>query len=572
MKLKVLSYIFLYFVVVSCNKQLSESSSIQRLTRDVSVLADDSLGGRLTGTSYEAKSADYISEEFRKMRLTLKFDSLDGSNLQPFTFYTGFETLKSARIEFTKEGKREDIQDPTLLYPTAYSGNGAVSGKVIDVGYGLKSPDGKVNDFENITEKGAIYLVNLGWNPEIDPHVDWALYDSWRTRVQNLLDLKPKGVILYNSNDYLGQDNFKGFSAYSPYSFPILYFDLKKYEDEVYGSGRAGNNTLLYLLQSDNVSLASDFRIVKDTGYNVLGYLDNKKEKTIVIGAHYDHLGKGEFGHTLSNSTDIHNGADDNASGVALMLELARKLRRTKNLNYNFLFIGFSGEELGLLGSNYYVKHPIIDNKKVVAMLNFDMVGKLDSTLFINGTGTSPAWDIILNTLPSDPFKIKTSTSGQGPSDHTSFYNNDIPVLHFFTGAHSDYHKPEDDIEKINYKGIYQITDYVLEIIKKIPDENAMVFTPTKNTEQTRSRFKVTLGIMPDYAYEGFGLRVDGITQDKPAAKAGILKGDIIIQMSTEAIRDIYDYMNGLSKYREGDTIDVVVQRGDNTVKLKVTF
>ena len=307
------------------------------------------------------------------------------------------------------------------------------------------------------------------------------------------------------------------------------------------------------------------------TGRNVLGFIDNKAENTIVIGAHYDHLGYGDEGSLHRGEKAVHNGADDNASGVAVMLSLADKLKKT-NTNNNYLFMAFSGEEMGLLGSNYFVKNATIDAKKINYMINMDMVGRLkDSTLAVYGTGTSPIWRQTISSH-NDDFKLVEKESGVGPSDHTSFYLADIPVLHFFTGQHEDYHKPTDDQELLNYEGMYQISDYIFSIISDMDDKGKLAFKKTKNESESAPRFKVTLGVIPDYLFEGKGMRIDGVTEGKPAEKAGIVKGDVVVKMGDIDIVDMMSYMTGLSKFEKGNSTTVEVLREGKIVKTEVTF
>lgn len=307
------------------------------------------------------------------------------------------------------------------------------------------------------------------------------------------------------------------------------------------------------------------------TGRNVIGFIDNKMENTVIIGAHYDHLGYGDEGSLHRGEKAIHNGADDNASGVSVMLNLADKLKNT-NTNNNYLLMAFSGEEMGLLGSNYFVKNATIDTKKVNYMINMDMVGRLkDSMLAVYGTGTSPIWSQTINSLNSD-FKLIEKESGVGPSDHTSFYLNDIPVLHFFTGQHENYHKPSDDAELLNYDGMYQISEYIYAIISDLNDNDKLTFVKTKNESDNVPRFKVTLGVIPDYLFDGKGMRIDGVTDDRPAHKAGIKKGDVVVKMGSIKIVDMMSYMKGLSQFEKGNTTTVEVLRDGKIVETEVTF
>ncbi len=309
------------------------------------------------------------------------------------------------------------------------------------------------------------------------------------------------------------------------------------------------------------------------TGTNVLGYIDNNAENTIVIGAHYDHLGFGGDGSLFrGDEKAIHNGADDNASGVAVMLDLAKKLQKT-NTNNNYLFIAFSGEEMGLLGSNYFVKNPTFDIKKVDYMINMDMVGRLkqDSTLAVYGVGTSTRFKQTLK-ANNDKFKLVENESGVGPSDHTSFYLSDIPVLHFFTGQHEDYHKPSDDFEKLNYEGMNTISNYIFAVISDLNNAGKLSFRTTKNESEEVPRFKVGLGVIPDYLYDGKGMRIDGVTEGRAAHKAGLLKGDVVIKLGETDITDMMSYMKALSTFSEGDSTKVVVDRDGKQVVAELVF
>lgn len=315
------------------------------------------------------------------------------------------------------------------------------------------------------------------------------------------------------------------------------------------------------------------------TGRNVLGFIDNNAKNTIVIGAHYDHLGYGGEG-SLYREKDkaVHNGADDNASGVAVMLNLASRLNfknnhaETKDAN-NYLFMAFSGEEMGLLGSNYFSKNPTIDAKSINYMINMDMVGRMkaDSTLAVYGTGTSPMFKQTLK-ANNDKFKLIENESGVGPSDHTSFYLIDIPVLHFFTGQHEDYHKPGDDSEKLNYDGMNLISDYLFEIINDLNDNGKMSFRKTANESDNVPTFKVGLGVVPDYLFDGKGMRIDGTREDTPAIRAGLQKGDVVIKLGGNEVTDMMSYMKALSTYDKGDEAAITVKRNEEVIDTKVKF
>ena len=314
------------------------------------------------------------------------------------------------------------------------------------------------------------------------------------------------------------------------------------------------------------------------TGKNVIAYLNNNAKKTIVIGAHYDHLGLNQHHNStkMNSEGEIHNGADDNASGVSGVLELARMFSQNKTKeNVNYIFALFSGEEDGLIGSKFMAKTLKENYPNVVAMINMDMIGRLNDKkeLTVGGIGTCPDFKNIVEKNKPAGYNITLDDSGIGPSDHTSFYLKDIPVLFMFSGTHSDYHKPSDDEEKINYTGVTNIVDYVFRITNDIANMENVVFTKTKtNASKSVPKYKVTLGVMPDYADYGDGLHIDGVTDDRPASKAGIESGDVIIKMGDCDIKEVYSYMDCLAKFKIGETIDVTYIRNGETKVTRLTF
>jgi hypothetical protein len=309
---------------------------------------------------------------------------------------------------------------------------------------------------------------------------------------------------------------------------------------------------------------------------NVAAYLDNGAAYTIVIGAHYDHLGLGYDRNSLDANAagKIHNGADDNASGTAGVVELARYFAKNGvKEQHNFLFLCFSGEELGLIGSKKFTENATIDFSKVSFMVNMDMIGRLNTEkrLMVGGVGTAPDFVPAVNSAKGD-LTIKLDSAGIGPSDHTSFYLKNIPVLFVFTGQHSDYHKPSDDVEKVNFSGEKQVLDFVVRIIESLDKTPKLTFQETKAKQEDTPRFKVTLGIMPDYTWEGEGVHVDGVTDGKPAAKAGVLKGDVITGLGDFQVKNIQDYMKALAAFKKGDSTTVKVKRESAEKTLPVTF
>lgn len=335
-----------------------------------------------------------------------------------------------------------------------------------------------------------------------------------------------------------------------------------------------GNTGSSKYLQTFTYHPKTDSTRTQVRGNNVAAFIDNQAATTVVIGAHYDHLGMGDPHHsTYRGEPAVHNGADDNASGVAMVIELGKKLKEGKYTNNNYLLLLFSGEELGLYGSKWFVEHPMIDLKKVNYMINFDMVGRVDSNkMVVYGTGTSPIWKDAMAQIKT-PLHIKQSESGVGPSDHTSFYLKDIPVLHFFSGQHSDYHKPSDDEPKINYNGMQDIFNYCMQLIAEADKKGKLGFIKTKDDNHDNApKFSVTLGVMPDYTFEGNGMRIDDVTDGKPAAKAGLTKGDIVVQLGDVAVKDMMAYMQALSKFKKGDATKVKIKRGGETLEKDIQF
>lgn len=383
--------------------------------------------------------------------------------------------------------------------------------------------------------------------------------------------------IIRNHITYLASDDLKGRGTSSPEELLAANYIAGQFK--MFGLSNFKNSYIKPFNYKYNPNPHDTVTkgLEEKTGNNVVGFINNKAKYTIVIGAHYDHLGLGHDHNSLDANPDgkIHNGADDNASGTAGVLELARYFATNKKTEpFNFLFICFSGEELGLLGSKKYCENPDIDLTNINYMINMDMIGRLnDSTkkIVIYGVGTSPVWVPLVDSIKSE-LKIVKDSSGIGPSDQTSFYLKNIPVLHFFSGQHSDYHKPSDDINKINFNGEVAILNYIVATIEKTFRYPKLSFTKTRVPDTGRSSFKVTLGVMPDYTYEGEGLHVDGVTDGKPASKAGIIKGDVVVRLGTIKVKNMQDYMKALSNFKKGETTEVEVMRDGKSMVMPVMF
>lgn len=446
-----------------------------------------------------------------------------------------------------------------------------------------QSGSGVVNEIASpiLRDANALWFYDLAEDLEknkTNPHYD--ITPHLTKKITELAAKGAKGLVIYNSNGKLTDNiSYSKNGTLNAKAIPIIYLTNTAYKTYI-----KANDAVL------DIKLKIDLRQLSRTGTNIIGYIDNKATNTVVIGAHYDHLGMGEDKNSLyaGATPQIHNGADDNASGVAALIELAKLIPSQSLTSSNYLFIAFSGEELGLYGSKYFTDNPTIPLSSINYMINMDMIGRLiDSTnrVTIGGYGTAANWSKIV--LTKEELKnnttiknlellpdIKIDSSGTGPSDHSSFYRKNIPVLFFFTGTHGDYHKPSDDVEKINFLGEAKIINYILYILSQTKKEDKLVFLKTRETSMGSSttRFKVSLGIMPDYTYSGSGVRADGVSDGKLAQKIGIKAGDVITALNDTKITSVENYMQVLSKYNKGDKAILITTRGGKVVKYEIVF
>jgi aminopeptidase YwaD len=515
------------------------------LQKHVSFLADDKLEGRRTGTNGEKLAYEYISSEFTKAGLTAKGEN--NTYLQAFEVNEGKEVNKPTHLII--DGN--DLQLDKDYFPFVFSPN-----KSVEAATAIALP-----------ERGTLHFWNLNEVLEENknnPHFD--IQDTLKTKVTSATEKGATGLIIYNTSTINDDFKFEAKAKTETTAIPVVYVQKgianKFFKDETV---------------THDIKIKIDIGNKVRTGHNVIGYIDNAAVNTIIIGAHYDHLGFGEDHNSLFIGTTpaIHNGADDNASGTSAMIEVSKLIKAANLKKYNYLFIAFSGEELGLYGSKYFTEHSTINLSTANYMINLDMVGRLnDSTrgLNIGGYGTSPTWGEMLN-AKDNYFAIKFDSSGTGPSDHTSFYRKDIPVLFFFTGVHSDYHKPSDDADKINYTGQLKVVNYIYDIVVATNKKEKLSFTKTREAATSaKSSFKVTLGIMPDYTFSGSGVRVDGVSDGKIAQKVGIQTGDVVEQLGDIKFTDVQGYMGALGKFKKGEASKVKVKRGDKELWFDIVF
>ena len=543
--LSVLVFLFIYFPTAHSQKlKKADRAIISELQTDINYLSSDQLQGRRSGTPGEHLASQYISEAFGKLGLKPVGDS--GTYIQSFEIYDGRDitgsrfTINNAELKLNEE-----------YFPLASSASGKAEGSPAVA----------------LQEAGDPWFYDLKDLPDLNnPHADIDKLLLEKTRM-----LESRGataVIFYNSSKTDDRVVFDPSEGIRPEKIPVLY---------VNAAGR--KKYLKDISQTLDVEIDVVMKEKKRQGHNVTAFLDNGAPNTVVIGAHYDHLGYGEEGNSLYQGKEkkIHPGADDNASGTAGMLELARLLKKTKNLRSNYLFIAFSAEESGLIGSKFFTGHPSVPLEKISYMVNLDMIGRLNDsthTLIIGGYGTSPEWGpLIAATADKKIFVIQVDSSGTGPSDHTSFYLKNIPVLFFFTGIHPDYHKPTDEPARINWVGELQILRFVYAIMQKMDGANKPQFTKTRDKQFGETpAFNVTLGIMPDYSFPGSGVRIDAISEGRPAEKAGLKAGDIIIRLGDYPVNSLQTYMEALGKFNRGDETTVEFIREKESMKAPVQF
>jgi hypothetical protein len=541
--------------------------------RHIAVLASDSLEGREVGEAGEWKASQYIISIFKAAGLEPKGD--DGSFLQPFEFTKRVDEGPENRLRIA--GRELLVQED--FQPLQHSNNGRFEfDTVVYVGYGIVTADSSHDDYAGLDVAGRAVLIRR-YAPESasqdsDTTAVDTTYDRYRSLVSKIstaLDHGAKGIFFYTPATHDDTILSRDAQHITPKDVPVIFLR------------RAGLEKIGQPLEEPlltDVSGQTDLIRVRDTGYNVVGYLPGDDATVSIIGAHYDHLGWGtSSSRYLGAEKKIHYGADDNGSGTAALLELARYFADpAHHLTHSLLFIAFSGEESGTLGSGHYVRNWTVDKAQTKMMVNMDMIGRLadqESGLAIMGTGTCQEFKDYFEGLELVDLKTVFKESGAGPSDHTAFYHDSIPSLHFFTGAHKDYHTPDDVAEKIDSRGIVTVADLVADIVTHFDEvPGPLTFLRTKDDRPggARGNLSVTLGIMPDFISELEGLGVDGVTPDKPGDRAGLLRGDVIIRMDQRKVGDIYDYMNALGKYRKGDTCNIMVVRSGDKLSMQVEF
>lgn len=522
-------------------QERADKITLNNIQKHIEYLASDKLEGRRTGSKGEILAMEYISAQFAKYGLAAK-----GSNgyIQEFEFNEGKQIIDSA-THFTVNEKSLELNSD--YFPLPYSANSQLNSVATP---GL--PEKNTPWFFDVKD----VLAENQHNPHFD------INTVIKTEAERAVEKNANALIVFNSSNLVDNIQYNKYDSTSTFSIPVIFV----------------SNTAMKTYFSDptisyNIDLQTTLKQSERTGRNVIGMFNFNQPNTIIIGAHYDHLGFGEDHNSLDGQGLIHNGADDNASGTAALIELVRILKHQKNPKSNFLFIAFSGEELGLLGSKYWLENPtvhIVPNY----MINMDMIGRYDTAnkLTIGGYGTSPSWGKIFDEIGKDKLMIKFDSSGSGPSDHSAFYHKEIPVLFFFTNSHSDYHKATDDWQKINFKGEVKIINYITKIINASEAYGKLSFSKTRDQEMKQVSLPVTLGVMPDYGYTGTGMRIDGVSKGKPAEKAGVKAGDILLQLGEYKFVDVVTYMNALQHFKKGDKTKLIISRDGKQMDYIIQF
>ncbi|MEP6911584.1 MAG: M20/M25/M40 family metallo-hydrolase [bacterium] len=627
------------FAVLAQQTARPTTPSAERLREHVTYLASDKLEGRRTGSGGANMAAEYIAREFSRYGLRRSIGrDLPGMSIleadsprrymQSFPYVAGVELGKGNKLSFSAEDASvTNLPVGEDWMPLGFSANGRVEKAAgVFVGFGITAAELKHDDYSGVDVTGKVAIAFVGTPDGDNPHGQFARYEEPRWKAIAARNAGAKALILVSQQEQftderlakLRYDNSAGDAG-----LPVVIVSSGTLIPHVAGSdfadtlARMRKGVIPQVNVKALITLSTDIVRREVSAWNVVGILDGSdptlKNETIVIGAHYDHLGRGGEGSLAPKEGEIHHGADDNASGTAGVIELARlftdgrpRPRRT------IVFIAFSGEEEGLLGSNYYVNHPIVPLTNTVAMINMDMIGRLkDKNLIVGGIGTAQEWRSMVeaqnllesitvtatagagaNSSPrgfpmvvasngrpivtSDSAKMFTLTlneDGFGPSDHSSFYAKQIPVLFFWTGTHGDYHKPSDTAEKINYDGEVGILNLVARMVHNIDASDKHPSYTVAKTESTgRSMgFRVYLGTIPNYADSNDGLLLDGVRDDSPAAKAGLKAGDKVVKLAGRDLRNVYDYTYALGEMKAGQEYEIEVMRGGERLKLKIT-
>ncbi len=583
--------LFLLLFIISYHNAFSQKAKTQsNIQKYVYVLTSDSLEGRKPGLEGDIKAANFIREEFKKLNLSLLGE--DG-----FSHFKVVTSVTPGEKNIFKFLKQEYVIGKDYI-PLTVSKNEALHANIYFAGYGfnINTDSLKWNDYPTTFEVNRMWVIVIRGVPDPEnPKSKYAAYASDWSKITTAKDKGAKGIILVSPKSLEPKD------ALMP-----LYVDQQAGTAPIpaINATRACVNKMLWnyginievvekqlsselkqvgIYVPSKLAAESDLNIVRSNTQNIIGIIDGSdpvlKNEFIVIGAHYDHLGYGGIGSNsrMPDTTAIHYGADDNASGVALMMDVANKINLNKlKFKRSVIFVAFGAEELGIVGSKFFFKDKLIDATKIKAMINLDMVGRMnpEKRLQIGGTGTALEFNEILDGINKKYlFQIQKNPDGYGPSDHSSFYSNKIPVLFFSTGAHEDYHTPFDTPDIINYASMTKISSFVYEVAFNLstrlkPLQYQEIEAPP--SQGSHGKLKITLGIIPDVSTsENKGLRIDGVRKGGIADQAGLIKGDIIVSINGNSVTNIYDYMARMSSLIPGQTATIDYLR-EGVVKITI--
>lgn len=562
--------------------QLVQAQSPEaRLKNDIYFLASDSLKGRYPGTAEDKLTAEYIASSLREAGLELQNEN----GLIPFNVISAIEASESNTLKFGNLKASYGVDYSVY----AFSSNGHFSSEIVFAGFGMMIQTDSLqhNDYKGLDVKGK-WVIALKGDPEPDNNNSiYIPFADARNKALFAKDQGALGLILVggsknNPNDELSPLLFE--RGLSSAGIPVIDVKRQVADDHIFGNTGTVDSLEVAMIKhhAANVAIA-DIRVEafvelirkETTTFNVAAILEGNDpqlmQEYMIIGAHYDHLGMGGEGSGSRQPDTIaaHIGADDNASGTAGVLELAYRLSDVKaNMRRSVIFVLFGAEEMGLLGSKFFAENLPVDKAAVIAMINLDMIGRLNENkaVVVGGTGTSPVFEPMLKELDQkSDISLSFSPEGFGASDHASFYAADVPVLFFSTGAHADYHTPNDTPDKINYNGMVEVVNLIeMAAITLINADERPVFTEAgpKQRNTARRGFKVTFGIMPDFtSNDTDGLGVGGVTKGGPAEAAGMKKGDKITGINGLSVGTIYDYMNRLRQLKPGQRVNVDIIR-----------
>ncbi|MEN3332727.1 MAG: hypothetical protein V7641_2092 [Blastocatellia bacterium] len=598
------------------NRQAAGQSaglSTERIRGHVQYLASDQLQGRRAGTPAADEAARYIEKESRSYGLKPASPS---GYLQPFSFVARVELGTQNLFQVKTAASEQSYKAGDDFMPLAFSASETATGGIVFAGYGISAPELQVDNYAGVDVKGKLVMILRGSPDGDNPHGRFAQYTQPGLEIQNkTLKAREKGargVIFVSEEKVFQHDRLSRLHHdlnFLDAGIPVVVISrvlantileerkAPPVKSEFTGADaveRAKARTAPLAIENLTVSFKTDVVKVNGNAANVVGLLPGSDPRMaseyVVIGAHYDHLGLGGPESLAANPDgQIHHGADDNASGTSALLDLARVMTANRaSVKRSVIFIAFSGEELGLLGSAAYTKNPPVPIASTVAMLNMDMIGRLrNNGLFIGGLGTSPVWKPLVEKLNSESnskpaaagagsgsrFQLSYGQDGFGPSDHQSFYVKDIPVLFFFTNTHDDYHKPSDTADKINAEGIRQVAEFVREIATSVAnDPQRLAFTKVKSeSKPTSGGFRVYLGTIPNYADQSDGMKLDGVRPGSPAERAGLKAGDLVTRLGKTPVKNVYDYTYALGEMRAGEEVEIAIRRDGRDMILKIT-